>query len=63
MPLGLWPGHDERHRLRLLTRPGAEAILRAAGCEVGARPGDERFSLAGELPGWYVLHARKPGSP
>lgn len=59
-PDGSYRRHDERHQLRLLAQPDAETILRAAGFEVEARPGYQRFSLAGELPGWYVLHARKP---
>ncbi|HEX6855103.1 MAG TPA: class I SAM-dependent methyltransferase [Streptosporangiaceae bacterium] len=60
-PDGCYQRHDEHHQLRLLARPHAKAILLAAGFEVGVRPGYQRFSLTGELPGWYVIHARKPG--
>jgi SAM-dependent methyltransferase len=58
---GCYRRADERHQLRLIARHDAEAILRTVGFTVEVLPGYRRYSLAEELPGWYVVHARKSG--
>lgn len=59
-PDGRYRRDDERHQLRLLAPAHAAATLRSAGFTVEVLPGYQRYGLTRELPGWYVLHARKP---
>jgi SAM-dependent methyltransferase len=59
-PDGRYRRDDERHQLRLLAPGDAAATLRSAGFTAEVLPGYQRYGLTRELPGWYVLHARKP---
>jgi hypothetical protein len=53
---------EEHHTLRLFRPHDVESLLRRAGFEVEVLSDYRSPAVPLDLPGWYVIEARKPAS-